>query len=72
MRRRTLVLAVAAAMSVMMAAPAGAHPVTPPGHGGDVVAFAGGSTPAHTKGLACAEDRSPAIGALPIPCVLGP
>jgi hypothetical protein len=73
MRRRLIVLGAAVATSLALtAAPALAHPVQPPGHDGATVAFAGGSTPAHTLGLACAEDRSPAIGFLPLECVLGP
>lgn len=73
MRRRLTILAAAAAASAVLALPASAHPVQPPGLGGDVaVAFAGsGSTVPHTLGLACAEDRSPAIAFLPPECVIG-
>lgn len=73
MRRRLIVLAAAVATSLAMAAaPALAHPVTPPGHDGEVVAFTGAESPAHGLGLACAEDLSPAIGFLPLECTLGP
>ena len=69
-RITTLILAVLTALA-MMAAPAGAHPVKPPGLGGETqVAFAGGSSGAHSKGVACAENVSPAIGTLPIPCTV--
>lgn len=72
MRRRLILLCTAVATSLAMtAAPALAHPVQPLGRDGDTVAFAGGSTPAHTLGLACAENVSPAIGFLPLDCTLG-
>ena len=62
--------AAAIATSLAMAAPAMAHPITPPGQDG-TVAFAGGTTPAHSLGLACAEDVSPAVGFLPLECTIG-
>jgi hypothetical protein len=73
MRRRLTILAAAVAASAILAMPASAHPVNPPGLGGDTqVAFSGsGSSVPHTLGLACAEDRSPAIAFLPPECVIG-
>jgi hypothetical protein len=35
------------------------------------VASAGGATPAHTLGLACAENIWPAIGFLDLECTIG-
>lgn len=71
MRRRIITIASAALLALTMAAPASAHPVDPPGNEKGVVAFAGGSSPAHTKGLACASLKSKAVQELPIPCNIG-
>jgi hypothetical protein len=72
MRRRIITLASAALLALAVAAPASAHPVNPPGNEKGNVAFAGGSSPAHTKGLACASYKSQAIVVLPaLDCTIG-
>ena len=68
MRKKLITLLMAALIALaMMAAPAAAHPVTPPGLGGDQqVSFAGqGSGVPHSLGLACASEASPAISLFP-------
>lgn len=73
MRRKLTILTATLAATAAIALPASAHPVKPPGLGGDTqVAFSGGgSTVPHPLGLACAEDRSPAIAFLPLDCTIG-
>jgi len=72
MRRKLIVLTAAIATSLAIgAAPAMAHPITPPGLDGATATFAGGASPGHSLGLACAENVSEAIGFLDIPCTIG-
>ncbi len=72
MRRRIITIASAALLALAAAAPASAHPVDPPGNDRGVVTAAGGQTPAHSLGLACAAERSPAIVVLTqLECTIG-
>ena len=70
MRKKTITFLMAALTALaMMATPAAAHPITPPGQS-SAVTFAGGASNGHTNGLACAENVSPAVGFLDIACTV--
>jgi hypothetical protein len=72
MRRLIFLAAGALGALGVFASQAGAHPITPRGLGGATATFAGGDAPGHVKGLACAEEVSPAIGAFDVACTVAP